>query len=389
MTFYIIGGGVSGLAVSISLSAAFPMHNIIILERMSCMLYEQAEGHGMILLPNAIKALDVLGAKRCTIESSRPINRTVVTNGDGRTLIEEVWDKENEVYCCSRAALIRGLEETLFKQTNVCIRYDKKCISVETKDDHVVKLLLNDGAFYEVRKNDLVVGSDGYRSVLCHAINTCTLHRPTSQVFELVTSIVAPELAEKLSGTFHKILLSSKGLAFGLLSPSYEKVIGFVQFDTKRYPIPRTSKEIDAFFHMVLSQMRMERHELFLEYSNVFDADTAHVWCPINADLPDVLHMKNAVLIGDAAHPLLPFTSQGAAAALEDAISLSKHLVSFSNDLQTTDDALTKFIHSRNVEVNKIIHAGRRMLQDFIDGSSEHAELPYVKDVSGPMRSTR
>lgn len=383
MTIYIIGGGVGGLAVGISLRKAFPMQNIIIMERRSGMQPKQPVGHGMILLPNAIKALDVLGARQITIESSRPINRTVVTDGDGHTLVEEVLQEENEIYCCSREALIRGLENTLlFKQKKVSISYDKQCISVETKDNRVVKLLLDDGTFYEVSKNDLVVGSDGYRSILCQAMNSGTLQRPKSQVFELVTSTVAPQLAAKLSGTFHKILLSSKGLAFGLLSPSYEKVIGFIQFDTKRYPIPRTKQDIKDFFQMVLSQTRTERHELFLEYSNIFDADSAHVWRPINSDLPDVLHMKNAVLIGDAAHPLLPFTSQGTAAALEDAISLSNHLVKFSNKLQTTDVALIKFIRARQVEVNNIIHAGRRMLRDFIDGSSEYAELPYVKDIT-------
>jgi 2-polyprenyl-6-methoxyphenol hydroxylase-like FAD-dependent oxidoreductase len=88
---------------------------------------------------------------------------------------------------------------------------------------------------------------------------------------------------------------------------------------------------------------------------------------------------ENAVLIGDAAHPMLPFTSQGAAVALEDAVSLSNHLVKFSNELQTTDVALNKFIRARHDEVNNIIHAGRRMLKDFIDGSS--AELPYVIQV--------
>ncbi len=214
----------------------------------------------MILLPNAIKALDVLGARQITIESSRPINRTVVTDGDGHTLVEEVLQEENEIYCCSREALIRGLENTLlFKQKKVSISYDKQCISVETKDNRVVKLLLDDGTFYEVSKNDLVVGSDGYRSILCQAMNSGTLQRPKSQVFELVTSTVALQLAAKLSGTFHKILLSSKGLAFGLLSPSYEKVIGFIQFDTKRYPIPRTKQDIKDFFQMVLSQTRTKR----------------------------------------------------------------------------------------------------------------------------------
>ena len=46
----------------------------------------------------------------------------------------------------------------------------------------------------------------------------------------------------------------------------------------------------------------------------VADFTSAHLWMPVDADLPDHIHCENAVVLGDAAHPMLPFTSQGVSA---------------------------------------------------------------------------
>ena len=59
------------------------------------------------------------------------------------------------------------------------------------------------------------------------------------------------------------------------------------------------------------------QRELFEEYAKITDMDVDHIWKPMDSDLPAKLHATNA--IRDAAHPLLPFTSQGTLMALEDA----------------------------------------------------------------------
>jgi flavin-dependent dehydrogenase len=49
----------------------------------------------------------------------------------------------------------------------------------------------------------------------------------------------------------------------------------------------------------------------------------AHLWHTTDLDPLHQLHRDNVVLLGDSAHPMLPFTSQGSSSALEDALRLA------------------------------------------------------------------
>jgi salicylate hydroxylase len=131
-----------------------------------------------------------------------------------------------------------------------------------------------------------------------------------------VTSTHLPYLAAQLRSCFVKTLFPDRGAAFGLLAPTDTRTIGFLQFDSERHKSPSpnaTAEDIRHFLDQVLSGAP-EPVPTYLRHA---DLETAHVWEPVNADIPARLHCDNAVLVGDAAHPLLPFTSQGASAALE------------------------------------------------------------------------
>lgn len=104
-----------------------------------------------------------------------------------------------------------------------------------------------------------------------------------------------------------------------------------------KYEVPSSSEEKRHLFELVVSKMDAKEEEsaqlrkMFEEYIAVADMTNSHVWKPINSDLPERLHAKNAVLTGDAAHPLLPFTSQGTSMALEDSIVLADLLGNAKN----------------------------------------------------------
>jgi salicylate hydroxylase len=58
----------------------------------------------------------------------------------------------------------------------------------------------------------------------------------------------------------------------------------------------------------------------------------------------------HATLLGDAAHPMLPFVGQGAAAAIEDAVVLAKHL----KDAEDTAPALRAFEAARGPRTKRL-----------------------------------
>ncbi len=68
--------------------------------------------------------------------------------------------------------------------------------------------------------------------------------------------------------------------------------------------------------------------------------------------------LKNAVLIGDAAHALEPFSGMGASMALEDAYVLAAQLIQLPHDLSK---ALIKYEHIRYARIKKVQKLTSRM----------------------------
>lgn len=64
-----------------------------------------------------------------------------------------------------------------------------------------------------------------------------------------------------------------------------------------------------------------------------------------------------AVLLGDAAHPMLPFLAQGAVMALEDAVTLAAEVAASANDVE---HALQAYEKARRPRVAKVAQAGER-----------------------------
>ena len=64
-----------------------------------------------------------------------------------------------------------------------------------------------------------------------------------------------------------------------------------------------------------------------------------------------------AALVGDAAHPVLPFLAQGAVMALEDAVTLAAHLADSSRGIEAS---LKAYERARRHRTNKVAEASRR-----------------------------
>lgn len=381
-SIFIIGGGVAGLSAAIALRQKNLTADITIIEA-----YpgddNKRMGLGMILMDNGIRALKKLNADELLVDA-QPILRCLLKEVNGTVVIDEKFE---EVFCCSRKGILNALEATLEQLdtmgTGRVQRVYKNCSNVLlSKDslqrDYVRAIMFSDGSSIKVSERDLVLGCDGVHSKLCLALNK-DMERPISQVNEIVTSTHAPQLVQKLGNTFHKTVCMECGLAYGLLAATPSQVIGFVQFDRSRYDVPTSAEEKRYFFHLVSSKIDDPcQRELFEEYASIAHMETAHVWKPINAQLPNKLHVRNAVLIGDAAHPLLPFTSQGTSMALEDSVILA-HIIGMDHD--SLHAALGEFIKLRIPVANQFIEGGRKILEGFINKVSL---APYLskKDVA-------
>lgn len=363
MHIRVLGGGVAGLCFALACHQRAGLKDVLVYERDPGQQPPDRMGHGLILMQNGVDALAAVGA-RGLLDDCTPLRRAVFRDARGRVTQTETL---SGVYCLTRAAIITGLRARLPAAT-LC--YEHHCTQVAVDAAHrVTSVHFSNGAVVGAGAADLWVGASGYRSPMCSALNP-GLKRDLSPVHEIVTSTHLPELAAELGDRFIKTALPDRQIAFGLLAPSRDQVIGFLQFNAARHQSPprwASQEQLRGF----LLELLEGAPDPIGDYLRLADMRTAHVWRPVNAALPARLHGPNAVLIGDAAHPMLPFTSQGVSAALEDGVLLADALANGGLD------AVPAFVEARRRAAGVFIEGGQRILASFL-GEGEQFEVPYV-----------
>ncbi|MGH2941963.1 MAG: FAD-dependent oxidoreductase, partial [Solirubrobacteraceae bacterium] len=381
MRVRILGGGVAGLACAVALRRR-GFDDVVVLERDGPAELHARRGHGMILMPNAVAALGALGAEDC-LARHRALSRAIFEDERGRVLRSEPIDG---AYCVTRSGLVAALRAEL---PGDAVEHGRRCTSVVLDpprprsrgiERRVRSLGFAAGPSLSAADADLFIGAEGSRSPLCAALNP-GLARARSRVFEIVMSARLPELAASLGATFLKRVSLDRGLGFGLLSPSADQVIGFLQFDVRRHgrPVGDAGAGLLDFAAALLGDAPAPA----AGFLRGVDPSTVYLWRPVDADVAPDACVRNAVVIGDAAHPLLPFSSQGAGAALEDAVLLAEAIASPAGARSDhLARALARFCEERRPAVAGFVDGGRRILSHFV-GAAPGFVVPYVRGEPG------
>ena len=109
--------------------------------------------------------------------------------------------------------------------------------------------------------------------------------------------------------------------------------------------------------HRVYSDFRPSVHELI----DAIDPAHCFKWALYDRDPIDVWSKGRVVLMGDAAHPVLPYLGQGAAMAIEDAWYLSQ-AIAIHNDYSA---AFAVFQQARKVRADWVLQESRAAGQRF------------------------
>jgi 2-polyprenyl-6-methoxyphenol hydroxylase-like FAD-dependent oxidoreductase len=215
------------------------------------------------------------------------------------------------------------------------------------------------------------VGSDGVHS-RCRRSMRAACDPRSARVREIVSAIELPLLAKALGSTFTKFIAPRGGLAVGLVPGIAGRVIWFVQFDSERFATPEAHQALDFF-----KQHLAEFPAIVQAAIEATDPATPHIWRTVDMDPPESLVRANVALIGDAAHPLLPFTSQGANSALEDAAMLAELFSACDSDADLRL-AMRSYDLSRRPFAQRCVAAGREIAAQFLQFDSSCTSLPLV-----------
>ncbi len=331
-TIRIIGGGIGGLAAAIALARHGAEVHVL----------EQApdireEGAGIQISPNGLAVLKDLGLE-ARLRETAPVSRAFVLKDGltGRVVIRMPSSQKQDYLFIHRADLIQALAETA-RDLGVKIRLLQKVANV-TGGKRVTTQLAN-GDHCE---SDLVIGADGLHSVMRPKLNPATPPFFTNQVAwraVIPNHIGHPDEAHIHMGPGrHMVTYPLRGGA----------ELNIVAVEERK-----TWADEGWSHHDDVANLRRAFSSFGAEAQRILaDVDRPGLWGLFRHPVAENWFGDGRALLGDAAHPTLPFMAQGGNLALEDAWVLADCLHAYS-DRQLALAAYQELRRDRAVAVTK------------------------------------
>lgn len=341
-----MGAGISGL----SMANYLEKHNI------DYHIYERRKkddltGHGFLLPQEGLEYLSKIIDCNLLFEQGSFLKKYIQYSHKGKILAEK---ELNNVFAISRQALISILSQNISPDK---ITYEKT----------ITLGNIGNGTLKNHHFNaDLTIISDGSRSRIRGEMFTKERIR-TVRENEVVNIIKNKTIADSIDNDFMKFHHEEGGLTFGILKLSSDTILWYSQFDNEKYRINECTPD---HLKMYMLEIFDQWHPLVSHIIKQSDYKNVHLWHVYELEKLNPFYKDNVVFIGDAAHPLIPFTSQGVTSALKDSFTLTKHLVEEEN----LHEAFRKYEEERKPEIEIHIKNGRILLNQFLLPLDQHTE---------------
>jgi salicylate hydroxylase len=320
----IIGAGIGGLATA----AALRQHGF------EATIYEQASelgevGAGIQMTPNATKVLTALGlADRLRAVAFEPEAIVGLDWKSGREAFRTPLKGRCDTlygagyFQVHRADLHQMLRDSVPADW---IRVSSRCVGLENTDDGV-RLSFEDGSVVEA---DVVVGADGIHSVVRGALFEDSAPLYTGNIcWRALVPFDTPDFDLVLPTS--SMWFGPKGhvVTYYVRGSSMVNIVAVHETDSwqsESWTTPSSREELCATYadwHPRLRRLLERTGDIFKW--GLFDRDPMATWT-----------VGRVTLLGDAAHPMLPFLSQGAAMAIEDGYVLARALSQHADDVLT------------------------------------------------------
>lgn len=354
----IFGAGVAGLMASITLRTAGCASRIYERARVS-----HDAGMGFILVPECIRCLETLGIHTGGVF----LDLYRFRDSTGQVLHEQNMPAGSRAV--RRPDLIEALVRSLPSPDTIVFGSELAEMQFD-RDGFVTEAqMYSEERSFSIHA-DLYVAADGVSSCGRRVLFP-DWPLPQAQVAEIVGLVRCTETTRWAGKVFNKFHAADGGIALGIVPVDAEHVVWFLQFDSQRYAAPRENWAARCgFVHSLVGRWADPIPHLVAST----DFSKAHLWRPVDADPVPYFNQGNLVLIGDAAHPLLPFTSQGVSAAVTDAIALAQALKAENNVAR----ALARYSSLRQRQCGPYVARGRDLLQHFLKPMGMLTELPMA-----------
>lgn len=359
----IAGAGISGLSTALALSNAGL--NVTIYERAKAL---EEYGAGLQLTPNATRVLARLGVLDSVAASATVPRSIIVTRGsDDATLmriaLEDAGTRWGAPYLAiHRADLQDALARAVRILTNVKLELNTTVVKAANSAGRV-SARLERAAPADEDRADLLVGADGLRSCIRQSLGLGDLQdafftgrvafRASVPAGDVDSRCASPDIILRLGPNAHLV-------HYPLRRGSIINLVAVIESGWRgRADDHSWNGEADrAALDRAFASWSKATRKLLATAS--WRAWPLYARSPINS-----FSTGRIALVGDAAHPMVPFLAQGAAQAIEDAGALGRNLARASD----VADALMNYSRERVTRARRVqIEAQRQGRIYHMDG---------------------
>ncbi|KAJ3830353.1 hypothetical protein F5880DRAFT_1516069 [Lentinula raphanica] len=386
-TVAICGGGLCGLACAVALTRAGI--SVTVFEASS---FAHEAGAGVGLGPNAVRALKGLGVFDAIFARSgqpQPAPRlfAFVSGNDPH---ERIFDYETSCENPIALAIYRPafLDALIALLDPSVIRFQKRCTSINISATGKHTLHFSDGTTHEA---DLIIGADGIRSVARRHVvgdysadplvytNTIA-YRGLIPTEDLLNAGIQTDLTDRpicfLGLGRHIICFPIKG----------DTVINVVVFLSQPDEPPRSmlpSPWVEAISQEQLrSSCKDWGHDPMIIVNHLTNSNKWSIHA-LDPPLPSYVRDK-VVLVGDAAHAMLPHLGAGVGQGFEDVLVLVQLLTHPQTEKSNLGDVLAQYNDVRLPRANSVLQGSAetgRLYDSFRTSAQDKARLQ--KELTG------
>lgn len=357
MKVVVIGGGIAGLCMGIYLHQN--NFEFSVNERQ---IFSAVGGHAFLMHHDGISVLkELAGEDNCDLPG-KLVDNFILKEPSGNIKAQQPL---KDWQCFKRTDLLKCLTQLLPEEKQKNKRVFTNFIY---KNDRIVAAQFLNG---DIEYGDIFIGADGANSIVRKQVFGEIRFEP-GRVKEVVGIVQHAELARLLKGNFTKFQGCDKGLAFGMIPTSETEVVWFMQYD------PLLGDVTDGNPELLKQHCNILLKDFPAEVKTVLaanDFSTSYIWNTRDFDLLPTFHHQNVVLIGDAAHVALPFTSAGTTNAMMDAKVLTDCLKAYPD----YSSAFTAYYKNRSPGILEHLHLGRGLRNAFLNPSATFS-LPLISD---------
>ncbi|MBU8771490.1 FAD-dependent monooxygenase [Cytobacillus oceanisediminis] len=339
----VIGGGLGGL------SAANALQQL----GLDVSVYEKAAelkelGAGIVLAANAMKALDKLGLGEQVRQMGSAVKKAEIRTWDGKLLVnlpvhEQAKKYGTYSYLIHRADLQNILYQNLKPGTVIL---GKKLISIE-QGSKISAIFEKE----EVVEGDLLIGADGVHSQVRRLlVGSTPLRYSGFTAIRGISHFDDVRFPIELGGGFEAW---GHGKRFGFSHLGKGRIFWFAAINTPEGTLrtaqnrKKTALEHFRGWWGPIEAAIESTNEKNILIHEIFDRKPIKSWS-----------QGGAILLGDAAHPMLPNLGQGGAQAIEDAIVLSRCMEKHPENMQ---HAFRDYERMRIPRTTQIVRGSRVM----------------------------